>query len=382
MNEQYYLPSTTARWLGADGLLRCNNLGLILDKYPPQRAVNNSEGKSKWLKELEPNKHIDARLAASVYQRWLRDITDMHAFHFNAVTQWRMVVGLGGKTILEIDLTLHHLYGIPIIPASALKGLTRAYATTEEKAYFVPANKPEAERKPSTEEKTDHPDIQRIFGTQKDAGSVIFFDAMPVDGNVEIDLDIMNAHYPKYYSEKLLPTNNQDPNPVTFLTVKNTTFTFALAPRRSQDTDDVKLAGEWLQKALQEYGVGGKTSAGYGYFTLLQQAQAQVAPASEARKTEPVPYIRPDIPKFNPGQGISGTVIARTEELQSKAPEAKAFLRYRDFSPKSVLIVVEAEEAANWAPGQTKNSVFLREEERDGCTVLICQPGVSKKKKG
>ncbi len=356
MSDEYYLPQTTACWLTMDGLQRCDNLGLILDKYPPQTAVNKSEGKSSWLKDLEPNKHIDARLAESVYKRWWSDITGMQAQHFKATTQWRMVVGLGGKTVLETDLTLHHLYGIPFIPGSALKGLTRAYVTGE-------VHK-------SAKIEDDNPIVQQIFGTQKKAGSVIFFDAMPLNGKAAIDLDIMNAHYPKYYGEKQPPTNSQDPNPVTFLTVKNTTFMFALAPRRPKDTEDVKLAIEWLQDALQQYGVGGKTSAGYGYFILPQ-------------KPAPVPYVRPKIPTFNTGQGISSLrVIAPTDELQSRAPEAKAFLRYLEFSTKDVLIAVEAEEAASWTPGQTKNCVFVREEERDGCTLLICQPGASKKKKG
>jgi CRISPR-associated protein Cmr6 len=110
----------------------------------------------------------------------------MQAQHFTAMTAWRMVVGLGGETVLETDLTLHHLYGIPFIPGSALKGLTRAYVTGEVEEYK------------SRKIEDDKSDIQRIFGTQKEAGSVIFFDAMPVNDKIKIDLDIMNVHYPKY----------------------------------------------------------------------------------------------------------------------------------------------------------------------------------------
>jgi CRISPR-associated protein Cmr6 len=371
MSDQYYLPSETAQLLAPARLQRCKNLGLLLDKYPPQRAIEKSEGKSSWLRELTPDNHIDPYLVENVYRRWYNVITAMSAQHFTAATAWRMVVGLGGETVLETDLTLHHLYGIPFIPGSALKGLTRAYVTGEIAEYK--SNKIE----------DDKPDIQRIFGTQKDAGSVIFFDAMPVNDNIRFDLDIMNAHYPKYYGEKQPPANNQDPNPVTFLTVANTTFLFALAPRHPkkethpQDTEDATLAMGWLQKALQDYGVGGKTSAGYGYFTISQQQKATaVAPRPKAS----TPYIRPNIPAFTANQSIAGSVIVATDELRQRAPEAKAFLRYLEFPTQDVLIIVDAEEATNWSPGNTKNCLFVREEVREGCTLLVCQPGVTKSK--
>jgi CRISPR type III-B/RAMP module RAMP protein Cmr6 len=364
MSDQYYLPQATARLLTPDGLPQCKNLGLILDKYAPRTAVDKSEGKSTWLKAFETDTHIDTRLAEQVYERWRRATVAMQAEHFSAKTDRRMVVGLGGETVLETDLTLHYLYGIPFIPGSALKGLTRAYVTGE-----VAGHK-------SKKIDLDDPEVQRVFGTQKDAGSVIFFDAMPVNGKVELDLDIMNAHYPQYYGQQQLPTNDQDPNPVTFLTVTQTTFMFALAPRRpkhAKDADDVKLAMQWLQMALQEYGVGGKTSAGYGFFSSPQQEVAAAESAS-------IPYSRPNIPKFTVGLSILGSVVAATDERRRLVPDAKAFLQYRDFPTSNVLIVVQAEEAANWTSGQTRNCLFEREEERSGCTLLICQPSINKQK--
>jgi CRISPR-associated protein Cmr6 len=346
-----------------------------LDKYPPQTAIDTSlksDGKSSWLRGFALDNHIDPQLVENVYKRWQNAITEMHAQHFTAITAWRMVVGLGGETVLETDLTLHHLYGIPFIPGSALKGLTRAYVTGEVEGH-----------KGKDIEKDD-PVVQRIFGTQKDAGSVIFFDAMPINDKIRFDLDIMNAHYPKYYGEKQPPANNQDPNPVTFLTIANTTFLFALAPRRPKDpkdTEDVALAMGWLQSALRDYGIGGKTSAGYGYFTIPQQQKATATPP---QPKAPTPYIRPNIPKFSIGQSIPGpvSVVPASDELRRRVPEAKAFLKYLDWSTKDVLIIVDAEEAINWSPGNTKNCLFVREEAREGCTLLICQPGATKKKKG
>ncbi len=363
MSSKYYLPQKTEKQLTQERLQHCKNLGLILDKYPPQSVIGNSSAKSPWFKQLIAENHIDTQLVESVYKRWQQAVKAMQAQSFTSSTDWRLVVGLGGETVLETDLTLHHIYGIPFIPGSALKGLTRAYVTGE----IYKSQKMEE----------DGPEVQRVFGTQKSSGSVIFFDAMPTNSKISIDLDIMNSHYPKYYGEKKPPANNQDPNPVTFLTVTNTTFMFAIAPRSAGNTKDAEIAVKWLQEALQKYGVGGKTSAGYGFFNA---PQGEIA--AKQVEAKPEPYVRPNMPRFSAGQGMDrATTIATTDDLKRRVPEATAFLRYREFPTKDVLIVVDAEEAVSWTPGQTKNCLFVREEAREGCTVLFCQAAASKKKK-
>jgi CRISPR-associated protein Cmr6 len=282
--SNYYLPNETAQLLTDARVKQCKNLGLILNKYATQAAIDNSSAKSDWLKGFELDNHIDPQLVKSVFARWSSAVQAMHAQSFTATTDWRMVVGLGGESVLETALTLHHLYGIPFIPGSALKGLTRAYVTGEVEGHK------------SDKLENDDEDVKRIFGTQNASGSVLFFDAMPVDGKFSLKCDIMNVHYPKYYSEKELPTNTQNPIPVTFLTVENSTFLFSLAPRRSgKDDNDVKLALGWLQDALQQYGVGGKTSAGYGYFQKPTELTSNNS-SSEAIATS-VPIVDPELAK-------------------------------------------------------------------------------------
>ena len=41
--------------------------------------------------------------------------------------EWRVVVGLKTNTLLESGITLHPVYGFPIVPSSALKGVCRLY---------------------------------------------------------------------------------------------------------------------------------------------------------------------------------------------------------------------------------------------------------------
>jgi CRISPR-associated protein Cmr6 len=386
MSDAYFLPPHTSDLI-EEYSSHCKNLGLILDKYLPQAVIKDSKNKGPWLKSLDQT--LDTEMLLAVSQRWRTMLDKFNTTQFTAPLAWRMIVGLGGESVLETDMTLHHIYGIPFIPGSALKGLTRAYAACEDEKYLVVTDQSGGKHIPSPEVEKDHKTLQRVFGSQEQAGSVIFFDALPQNGHVSFVVDIINPHYPDYYnslkSNPRPPTNDQSPNPITFLTVAETSFIFALAPRDASNKvhqEDAKLAQSWLKLALRNYGVGSKTSAGYGYFTVEQQQEA-TEPSPTTQKTAPSPYVRPNIPSFNAGLGIgSFLVIAPTDELRSRAPEAEAFLRYRELSTKLVLVVVEAEEAVTWTPGQTKNCVFVREEERDGCTILICQPGASKKKKG
>jgi hypothetical protein len=75
-------------------------------------------------------------------------------------------------------------------------------------------------------------------------------------------------------------------------------------------------------------------------------------------------------------------VVPATDDLRRRTPsDTKAFLRYQSFALKDVVIIVSTEEAQNWKPGETRICQFVREEEVEGCTVLVCQPRLGKKKK-
>lgn len=182
---------------------------------------------------------------------------------FDVVLQlsFRMVIGLGASHPQETSMTLHHIYGIPYIPGSAVKGVTR---------HWIIASQFDNDEKKAEEDK----DFKDIFGTQAQAGKIIFFDAYPVD-RINLKIDVMTPHYPDYYSKGVEPADWQSPNPIKFLTVEKTKFSFWLAVRekalveagREKALEElVKKAKEWLTDALKKYGIGAKTSIGYGYF--------------------------------------------------------------------------------------------------------------------
>lgn len=169
---------------------------------------------------------------------------------------WRLAVGLGGASVYETSITLHHIYGIPYIPASAVKGVLRAFIIEK---HFG-GNEDKAQK---------NEDFSFVFGTGGDEGnkgSVIFFDAFPLKVP-KIVVDIMNPHYPDYYNGSAPPADYQSPVPIYFLTVEDTPFGFMIATKKEKDifNENIKIfLEENLKMALLEKGIGAKTSLGYG----------------------------------------------------------------------------------------------------------------------
>lgn len=229
---------------------------------------------------------------------------------WRAKTTWRMVIGLGSPHVHETAMTWHHTWSIPYIPGSALKGVTRSWfiqklwedfaesdsdAVWEEtvpclEAWLMDAGHPP--EKDVNHDKTTCAVIpwakstlsdekglfKLLFGTQEQKGAVIFMDAFPVN-KYTLKLDVMNVHYPKYYrGEKDYAADWESPNPVFFLTLVDTEFQGLVIVNRRffnhlkekgsySEGELAEKAVELLKDALENQGIGAKTSVGYG---LLQ----------------------------------------------------------------------------------------------------------------
>lgn len=197
-------------------------------------------------------------------------------------TQWRMVQGLGLESVYETSMTLHHIYGIPYIPASALKGVVRSwiisnsYNDKEEVALSDPRfcdwfGCP-GELMKEEKDKSGKTRKQRYPSYYKEArkGALVFFDAYPLDPP-QTKVDVMNPHYGPYYSDKIgknAPADYYNPIPVFFLTVENTSFQFIMGGNKETlvQTLGNKTILDWLKDALENHGIGAKTAVGYGYF--------------------------------------------------------------------------------------------------------------------
>jgi CRISPR-associated protein Cmr6 len=216
-------------------------------------------------------------------------------------TSSRLVVGLGSGHVLETSLTLHHLFGIPYIPGSALKGVVRMVNFWEIVEKLNKKSDEEIERlqKQLYEDEISHSDSgdilkhKLLFGAQNFKGLLIFLDAYPeINENQQIfELDVMTPHYQGYYTQNQPPGDWENPNPITFLTIKkeiNFCFNVLFDKFRAEEilNDDrfskkakeiiegwlnkfselSQLVKDWLEKALKEFGVGAKTRLGYGIF--------------------------------------------------------------------------------------------------------------------
>lgn len=312
---------------GLDGL----NPALFLNKFCPDaqalKALKSNNARyaflNGWASMASGQPAAHAAALVERRQDMLKDLWQDRQEHSRSLTRavvWRMIIGMGNPNPLETSLTLHPQYGIPLVPSSAVKGLTRqgrllgigaeigVYPLSpmeykERESCWEPtpldrlerlllsgeaaersrllaelqadkavleaiaaASPPTPATEPSAalilEGRADS--FRRAFGTTQNQGEVVFLDALPLP-EWSYEVDVMTPHYGDYYKDtqhKTPPADWLDPNPVTFLTIgKDSRFRFDVTGK-----DDALLSGVngWLETALAELGAGGKTSAGYG----------------------------------------------------------------------------------------------------------------------
>lgn len=201
-------------------------------------------------------------------EKLVEDLAD-EALKMTFIPAGRLIIGLGQPSVYETSLTLHHLYGIPYIPGSALKGMTRNWLLGE---LFSQDEK----------EALDDEGFRQIFGGPKtntlkaQRGGVRFFDAFPLE-EPKLVFDIINPHYASYYSDpegKKSPGDYDTPIPIVFLTVETKMgFRIVLTAQENSLIQRGKFSGkrilptaaQYLKEALADQGLGAKTSVGYGY---------------------------------------------------------------------------------------------------------------------
>lgn len=256
MENLVYLPKDTNN----NGIKHheIDNFVLRLNKFPksnPNKFILY-DNKIKTSLEFESSKKQIEALSVK-YLSSLQRLPELKVETSAFKTDWRLVIGLGSASVYETSITLHHIYGFPYIPGQAVKGVTRNYVICE---FF--------EKEEKVAEKDE--EFKAIFGSQEQKGKITFFDAYPKT-EPKLDFDIINVHYPDYYSKNQEPTDDQSPNPIIFLTVKDTIFFFPIGFPQEQLKDKFTIKGipisDLTNKALEEKGIGAKSSVGYGYLS-------------------------------------------------------------------------------------------------------------------
>lgn len=206
--------------------------------------------------------------------------------------------GLGEEHPLENGFMFHPLYGVPYLPASGVKGAVRSALLW----VFVAAR----------DQALDYDNLKldekafmsALFGspdksphTEMHKGGLTFFDAFPHSSSLRVD--VANPHFPEYYRGKKDPTDDQNPNPIFFLTVpEETQWTFYILARSlqrsspQQDPSKIDPAKELANEssslqtaisvALKECGLGAKKSVGYGAFSIENMEVMQVTQSTSA----------------------------------------------------------------------------------------------------
>lgn len=217
----------------------------------------------------------------------------------------RLAINLADSLIQNAGICLDRTFGMPFIPGSAVKGACRHAALNEIKAA------------PHSEQARLLNVFQDVFGTAESdfvkgdlnglkgllgarpgnyRGRVAFAAAYPLN-DARIVADLTNVHYPDYYQTgRVDDLASERPQPNAFPAVeRGAQFVFCLAIiSPNLDPSVANYARSWLETALTMRGLGAKTAAGYGWFSLQpailekieeeEGAAAAEADAKAARK--------------------------------------------------------------------------------------------------
>lgn len=248
------------------------------------------------------------------FDRWRESLISDGAQWMVVEMDSRLLVGHGNPSPTEVGITLHHTWGVPMIPGSTLKGLLNHYlqitfGPDSEQKHPYAQDHPQKDRRDyqgvswqgkkiyhgpgavhralfgAPEAETDevmrrnYPELAHLIGASR--GLVQFHDALYVPGSIPneqpFSKDILTVHQKEYYNSQgsSWPNDYDDPNPVAFLTVRPKARFFIALTGPAQWTD---FAIFLLETALCDWGIGGKTAAGYG------QVSEKLSDSSESTK--------------------------------------------------------------------------------------------------
>lgn len=236
---------------------QAEHMGLWFDKFLTQQLKKNESvatgeqtPQMRLLEECAGIREPDSY--ALFYQRWKTALVSCGAQMKEAAVQGRLAVGLGDESVIETAITLHHTYGMPYIPGSALKGLAASFA----RQHLADA---------AWQQNGDAYKI--LFGTTEEAGFLTFFDALYVPGSGfagrAVYPDVITVHHPDYYQQGRTPADWDNPTPIPFMSANGRYLIALTGPLKW-----VNAGFRILQLALVDVGVGAKTSSGYGRLSL------------------------------------------------------------------------------------------------------------------
>ena len=230
------------------------NMGLLLRRGLAQWPDDSLGGKSD--KAGNAKAELIGRISqadpdpgyAWAYRRWC-EATAVDGFEaIELALIGRLYIGLTRDNPLETGITVGHAWGMPMIPGSALKGISRHIALEQK----LPADA-----------------IVHLFGAtpedeSQEAGAVVFHDAWwtPTPNSKPFAAEVVTPHHTVYYNLGIAHATDFDaPVPAAQIAAQGR-FRFVV----EGDVAWCRLAAALLRVALARHGVGGKTTSGYGLF--------------------------------------------------------------------------------------------------------------------
>ena len=246
---------------------------------------------------------VHKRMQAGICAEWLRRRNSWVGILEASGLARRLILKTNTRTALwlsfpgptEVGVCLHHVYGVPYLPGSSLKGLARS-----------------AMWRNVAPQSTDPPnDVTEIFGLGGDSGHiglVDFLDGIPLGTSEILTLDVMTTHHAKYYAGNIpYPHDCEGPNPVLFPVIERgvefeialvcrhpdlATTVFGVTPQQILDRCE-----HYLCLGLQEMGLGAKTTSGFGRFTCTRAQPIQGKSQQETPKSAEAQAVSPCVPE-------------------------------------------------------------------------------------
>lgn len=282
-----------------------NHAGLALQRLLAVQGDTEAKSRKELLKSIEKTQVGETYKLA--FERWKEALKHQDAVFIEATTLTPLAIGLGNASPIENGLSTHHTYGTPYLPGSVIKGLmvraARHYGLDEKQQEI-------------------------LFGTTQNAAHLVYWDGwLDPSSKQPFQKDVITVHHQSYYQGgNQWPTDFDDPNPVSFLSVKpGTKFCLALSSSSENASDWVYRAAEILKWSLENLGLGGKTNAGYGYFEVRlppkPKTQADLAEEVYANFKAQIEGIKPRDPLRDVRELVS-KLRSHPVELRGKVVEA------------------------------------------------------------
>ncbi|WP_462270686.1 type III-B CRISPR module RAMP protein Cmr6 [Desulfobacter sp.] len=204
------------------------------------------------------------RQALKKWRRFLESQQDIVWFEMETTSP--LIVGKGDQNVHEFGMTFQSPWATPVIPGTAVKGVTSTFAHDRSDQNW---------RKSFTPESFSGSYSLIMFGGKNEqgrqfAGAVDFLDAWWIpDTQTPFSKDIINTHNHSWYqadgdhAPENWPDGMDNPMPVFFATIKpEQRFLFAVRGPGIW----AELAKKMIVEAGEQNGFGAKTRVGYGMF--------------------------------------------------------------------------------------------------------------------